>query len=153
MRTNSQPKRRGNKVTHYYTYIYSYIIVYQKYIGTSIKVGCATLSLYASSGPKAEGVNQRGHALGPCRLGGGLDKARHIVQTALLVRVQRLRNDLYKAVKGPSTRPIVLLMITGSYWRHPRRFTIFEPDEMKCVSHLTLVCRQDLRRRPGEWFL
>ena len=37
-------------------------MVYQKYKGTS-KVGCATRSPYASSGPKAEGVptnNQRG---------------------------------------------------------------------------------------------
>ena len=45
------------------TNIYSYIIDYQKYIGTSIKVGCATRSLYASSGPKAERVpnnNQKG---------------------------------------------------------------------------------------------
>ena len=35
---------------------------YIKNIGTSIKVGCATRSLYASSGPKAEGVptNNRG---------------------------------------------------------------------------------------------
>ena len=84
---------------------------YQKYLATSIKVGCATRILYASSGPKAEGVptnNQRGRGSGPCRLWGGLDKARHIVPTALLVRVQRFRNDLYKAVKGPSTRPIVL---------------------------------------------
>ena len=43
-------------------YIYSNIILYQKYIGTSIKVGCATRSLYANSDPKAEGVptnNQR----------------------------------------------------------------------------------------------
>ena len=67
-------------------------------------------SLYANSGPKAEGVptnNQRGRGSGPWRLWGGLHKARHIVPTALLVRVQRLRNDLYKAVKGPSTRPIV----------------------------------------------
>ena len=39
----------------WYTNIYSNIIVYQKYIRTSIKVGCATRSLYASSGPKAEG--------------------------------------------------------------------------------------------------
>ena len=34
-----------------------------KYIGTSIKEGCATLSLYASSGPKPKGVptyDQRG---------------------------------------------------------------------------------------------
>ena len=93
--------------------MYSNIKVYQKYLATSIKVGCATRSLYASSGPKAEGVptnNQRGRGSGPCRLWGGLDKARHIVPTALLVRVQRFRNDLYKAVKGPSTRPIVLSM-------------------------------------------
>ena len=41
--------------------IYSYIKVYQKYIGTSILVGSATRSQYASSGPKAEGVrSQRG---------------------------------------------------------------------------------------------
>ena len=108
--------------------MYSNIKVYQKYLVTSIKVGCATRSLYASSGPKAEVIptnNQRGRGSGPCRLWGGLDKARHIVPTALLVRVQRFRNDLYKAVKGPSTRPIVLSMIAGSYWRRRRRFTIF----------------------------
>ena len=67
------------------TNICSNIIVYEKYIGTSIKVGCATRSLYASSGPNAEGVptnNQLGMRSGPCRLGGGLDKARHIVPTA-----------------------------------------------------------------------
>ena len=33
-------------------------------------------------------------------------KARHIVPTALLVRVQCLRNNLVKAVEGPSTRPL-----------------------------------------------
>ena len=114
--------------------MYSNIKVYQKYLVTSIKVGCTTRSLYASSGPKAEEVptnNQRWRGSGPCRLWGGLAKARHIVPTALFVRMQRLRNDLYKDVKGPSTRPIVLSMIAGSYWRRRRRFTIFEPDEMK----------------------
>ena len=124
----------------WYTNIYSNIIVYQKYKGTSIKGGCATRSLYASSGPKAEGVptnNQTGRGSGPCR--GGLDKARHIVPTALLVIEQRLRNDLYKAVQGPSTRPIVISMITGSYYRRRRRFTIFEPNEMKFVSLLTFL--------------
>ena len=40
----------------WYTNIYSNIIVYQKYIGTSIDVGCGTHSLYASSGPKPEAV-------------------------------------------------------------------------------------------------
>ena len=42
--------------------------MYIKNIGTSIKVGCATRSLYASSGPKAEGVptnNQRGRGQDP----------------------------------------------------------------------------------------
>ena len=51
--------------------IYSNIIVYQKYIGTSVKVGCATRSLYASLCPKAKGVptnNQRGRASGSCCL-------------------------------------------------------------------------------------
>ena len=55
-----------------------------------IKVGRATRSLYMSSGPKAEVVptnNQRGRESIPCRLWGGLDKARHIVPTALLVKV------------------------------------------------------------------
>ena len=80
----------------WYTNIYSNIRVYQIYIGTSIKVDCATRSLYASLGPKAKGVptnSQRGRGSGPCRLWGGLDKARHIVTTALLVRVQRLRGQ------------------------------------------------------------
>ena len=62
-------------------------------------------SLYASSGPKAEGVptnNQRERGSGPCRLGGGWDKARHIVPTALLVRVQRLKPDIGKHPFGCS---------------------------------------------------
>ena len=74
-----------------------------------MKVGCATRSLYASSGPKAERVpinNHRGRGSGPCRLCECLDKACHIVQTALLVRVQRLKNGLFKVVKGPRRRPI-----------------------------------------------
>ena len=110
-----------------------------------------------SSGPKAEGVpnnNQRGLGSGPCRLWGGLDKARHKVPIALLVRLQRLRKDLYKAVKGPSTRPIVLSMIlvipttskAFDYFRARRdeiRFT-FDPPEL---------CWQDHCRRQGEWFL
>ena len=127
----------------WYTNKYSNIIVYQTYIGTSMKVGCATHSLYASTGPKAEAVptnKRRGRKSGLCRLWGGLDNARHIVPTALLVRVQRLRNDLHKTVKVPSTSPIVLSMITGSNWRRRRRFTIFEPDKMKSVSPLTLLC-------------
>ena len=38
----------------WYTNKYSNIILYQKYLGISIKLGCTTRSLYASSGPKAE---------------------------------------------------------------------------------------------------
>ena len=54
-----------------YTNMYSNIKVYHKYLVASIKVGCATRSLYASSGTKAEGVptnNQRGRGSEPCRL-------------------------------------------------------------------------------------
>ena len=79
-------------------YKYSSIKVYQKYLVTSIKVGCATRSLYARPGPKAEGVltyNQRGRGSGPCHLCGGLDKARYIIPTVLLAREQRFRIDLY----------------------------------------------------------
>ena len=36
--------------------MYSNIIIYQKYLVKSIKVRCATHSLYANSGPKVEGV-------------------------------------------------------------------------------------------------
>ena len=53
------------------------------------------------------------------RLGGSLGKAGHIFLTALLVRVQRFSN-LNKAVKGPSTLPIVLSIIVVSYWRRRR---------------------------------
>ena len=38
--------------------MYSNIKVYQKYLVTSIKVGCAMRSLYASSGPKALGQHE-----------------------------------------------------------------------------------------------
>ena len=34
-------------------------------------------------------------------------------------------NYLYKAVKRPSTRPIVLSMVAGSYWRRRRHSTIY----------------------------
>ena len=98
--------------------------------------------LEASSGLVHEGVptnNKRGRISGPCRLRGGLDKARHIVSTALLVRVQCFREGLYKAAEGQSTIPIVLSMINGSYCRRRRRFTIIEPDEMKFVVSLTLL--------------
>ena len=48
-----------------------------------------------------------------------------------LVRVQCFGKDLYKDVKGLSTRPIVLSMFTRSYLRRRRRLTIFETDETK----------------------
>ena len=61
----------GEVMKIWYTDIYSNVKVYQNYIGTSIKVGCATRSLYASSGPNAEGVptnNRTGQGSGLCRL-------------------------------------------------------------------------------------
>ena len=80
-------------------------------------------------------------------------QVRHIVLTALLVGVQCLMNDLYKALEGPSTRSIVLSIITGSYLRRRRRVTILESDETKFASHLTLLCRLGHRRRSDERFL
>ena len=80
-------------------------------------IGCVTRRLYARSGPKAEGIttnNQRGQGSGHFHLCGSLDKARYIVPSALLVRVQRFRKDPYKAVKEPSSRHVVLSMIAGS---------------------------------------
>ena len=74
-------------------------------------------SLYTSYCLRAEGVltnNQMGQSSGPCRFCGGLNKARH-VPTALLVRVQCLRESLYMAVEGSSIRYIVLSIIPGSY--------------------------------------
>ena len=105
----------------------------------------------------AEGVptnNQMGRGTGPCRLWGGLDITRHIVPTAFLVRVQCFRKGLYKVVEGPSTRPIVLSMINGSYYRRRRRLTIFRPDEMKSLCLWpSLLFKLDHGRRPGERFL
>ena len=121
---------------------------------TSIQVGCVTRSLYAISGPKAEGVptnKERGRGSGPCRLWRGLDKARHIISRALLVRVQCLRNNLLKDVKRPSTRLIFLSMIAGSYWRRRRRFTIFEPDKMEFALSLTHLSWQTRSPYKTRW--
>ena len=71
---------------------------------TSIAAGCSTRRLYASSAPKAEGVptnNQRGRGSGPCRPWEGLDKARHIVPNALLVRVQHFGHQYKKMLYLP----------------------------------------------------
>ena len=95
--------------------------------------------LEASSGPKAEGVptsNKKGGGSGHCLLWGGLDKARNIVPTALLVRVQCFKKDLSKAVDGPSIRPIILLMITGSYFRRRKTPTAHNTSK-QCISSLT----------------
>ena len=120
---------------------------------TSIKEGLATRSLYASSGAKAEGVptnNQKGRGSGPCRLWRGLDKVRHIVPTALLVRVQRFRSDLYKAVKGPNTRPIysplddrwvILTTSQAFYYFRSRRDEIRFFDPPKFVDKITVEDR------------
>ena len=76
----------------------------------------------------------------------------HIFPTALIVRVQRFRNDLYKAVKGSSTIPVhsplddrwvILTTSNAFHYFRARR------DEIG----FALVFRQDHRRRRGERFL
>ena len=80
--------------------------VHQKYIDVRQSRLCSA-RLEASSGPRSRLTikkNQRGRRSGLCLFLGGLDKSRHIVPTALIVRVQCFKKDLYKAVEGPSTR-------------------------------------------------
>ena len=70
--------------------------------------------------------------------------------------MQRSRKDLYKAVEGRSTKHIVFSVITGSFSRRRSHWTIFEPEQTKFIAHFTLlslVCRIDHRRKPGERFL
>ena len=88
----------------------------------------------------------------PCLLLGGFDKSRSIVLIAsLLVRVWCFRKDLYKTGERPSTRNILLAMITGH---------TFDVEGVKLFSRRNslrlwpyLACRQDHRRRPGARFL
>ena len=63
-----------------------------------------------------------------------LHNIRYIVPAALF-RMQRSKN----AVEEPRTKPIVLLMITGSYFRRRRRLTIFERDETIFATPLNLL--------------
>ena len=82
-------------------------------------------------------------------------KVRHIVPTALLVRVQCLRNSLYKAVKGPST-----IVLSSSRWSPGHTSDVagvwlFKSPIRQNSLRIwpSLVCRLDHRRRPGERFL
>ena len=93
-----------------YSNIYCNIIVYQKHLVTSINVRYATRRLYVRSGPKRL-KEFRLTIRGDWDQTWSLENSRYIVPAALLVSVQRLRNDMYKAVEGPSTRPVVLSMI------------------------------------------
>ena len=73
----------------WYTNIYSNIMICQKLIGTSIKEGCASRSLYASSGPKAEGVptnNQRGT---------GVIRSSSVISSQIGVMSDKLRVSLF----------------------------------------------------------
>ena len=82
-----------------------------------LSVGCATCSLYASPSPKSQVVpnyNHRG-STGIRPLRRFMQGLSYSLKTALLARVQRLRNDQYNAVKRQSTRHIVLSLIAWSY--------------------------------------
>ena len=106
-----------------------------------------TVTELTSDGTGVPNNNQRGRGSGPRLLWVGLVKSRHIVPTALLVRVQCIRSDMYKAVEGPSTRPIVLSMSTvPNVWRL-RRLTIFEPNEMRFALPLSLLVWRLYRRK------
>ena len=75
--------------------------VYQKYIKTSAREGYAppVWKRAQVQGLKESRLIIRG------------DKDRGLVSSEELVRVQCVSKDMYKAVKGPITRPIVLSMV------------------------------------------
>ena len=109
-----------------------------KYIKTSTRVGYASpiWGRAQVQEQKESRITIRGdevRALSPLRRLG------NVVPTVLLVRLQCSGKDLYKAVAGHNTKPIVLSMITGSYLRRRRRLTIFESDETKFTAPLTLL--------------
>ena len=105
MRTNSQPKRRGHKM--WYPNIYSKIHLYQKYLETSIQVGCVTHSLYASSDPKDEGVptnNHRGRGSGPCSLQGQSYSPNRLVSQSAMLKEYSVQS--YIRAKHKTYRPL-----------------------------------------------
>ena len=95
----------------------------------------ASWSELRSDGWMSRDLQSEGRKSGHCRLWGGLDKARHIAPTAILVRVHCFIKGLYKAVWGPNTRLIVLSIINLSYCRRLRRLTFFPTrrDEIRCA--------------------
>ena len=83
--------------------------MYIKTIVISATVGC--ILVMWKGGLRAAKVrtnNQRGRGSGSCLLW-----TRPYIPNVLLVRVQSFKKSLYKAVRGPSTRPIVRSMTTG----------------------------------------
>ena len=84
----------------------------------------------------AEGVptnNHRGRRSLTFRLCEGSDKARHVVPTALLVRVLSFRKGLCEAVEGPNTRLLddqwVILSSSSKSFNYFRT----RRDEIRCV--------------------
>ena len=125
----------------WYTNIYSNIKVYQKYIGTSIKLGCTSRSLYVSSGPKAEGVptnNQRGWGSGPptrlgrFRQGPSYSPNRLVSQSATLKEwsVQGCKRAKHKTYSPPDYHWTTLTTKAFHYFRARRdefRFAFESP--------------------------
>ena len=120
-------------------------MLYIKNIFSDIRIGQAVLRPSGSEfRSEAEGIptnNQRRQRSGPCRLWGGLDKARHIVPIALLVRVQCYRKGLYKAVELPSTRPIVLSFKKGVFFVIT---SLFETEHLIGYSRSTCIISRSL---------
>ena len=122
-------------------------VVYQKIYKDIRKNKFCSAHLETSSGQSTESVwtnNQRGQGSGPCLLWGGLDKSCHIVPTALLFRVQIYRKDLNMDIEGPSS-PL------DDHWAYfLRRRRLSRTRRNSLSIWLSLVCRLDHHRRPGE---
>ena len=123
--------------------------VHQKYIKRSTRLGLCSSCMKANSCPRSRGVptkNQRRRGSGPCLLWWDLDKSRHIVPTALLVRVQCFRKDLYTSfrAKHKSYRPlddqwVILSTSNAFYYFQTRRDEIrFAFDPPCFVNYITV---------------
>ena len=89
-----------------------------------------------------------------CVLWGRFDTSRHIAQPTLLIRVKCFRKDLYKALEESRTRPIVLLVIAGSYIpcrkSHGEKF--FQKHILETIFHHIWIKAQSMIRRTFQLF-
>ena len=122
------------------------------YSDVYLRILCS-VNLPERTGLRAEGIqtnNQRGGGSGSISSWGVWTV---ISSDSLVSRREPLyERSVQGCIRTLSTRHIVLLLITGSYWRLRILFAMFEPEEMKFAAPLTLLfCRPDHWKRDSFW--